>query len=183
MPLVNGAAAAGARKLRKWPDRSGLIGWQVAGCLGGMALAAYGRRRRTGELELHRRQRAARIQRAEMEGRADIAATSDAVLDAVQRATVLVHLATGDTSGNVAGQWKEELAQEIRHEYAFLGDVISTYQAQANQVPDLRALVRFSIHDAAGSVLLSREQASVLQSELAQPRAHRCGDGDGPLRS
>ena len=168
VPLVNGAAAAGARKLRKWPDRSGLMGWQVAGCLGGMALASYGRRRRTGELELHRRQRAARIQRAEMEGRADIAATSDAVLDAVQRATVLVHLATGDSTSNVAGQWKEELAQQIRQEYAFLGDVISSHQARANAVPDLRSVVRFLVNDAAGSLLLSREQATMLQTELAR---------------
>ncbi len=168
VPLVNGAAAAGARKVRKWPDRSGLIGWQVAGCVGGIALAAYGRRRRAGELELHRRQRAARIQRAEMEGRADIAATSDAVLDAVQRATVLVHLATGDSSSNVAGQWKEELAQQIRQEYAFLGDVITSYQAQANTVPDLRSLVRFNVNDAAGSLLLSREQATILHTELAR---------------
>lgn len=168
VPLVNGLAFASARRLRGREPKIGLIGWQVAGSVGGLALTSYGRRRRAAELERHRRELAARIERAETEGRSNIAAGTDALIDAVQRATVLVHLATGHDAENRAGTWKAELAHEIRQDYAFLGDVVVAFQSESNAVPDLRAIVQFDIDEAAGAVLLSRDQAAELRDRLSE---------------
>jgi hypothetical protein len=166
VPLVNGAVYAGARRLRGHRIRPGIISWQIAAALGGLGLAQYGKRQRAAEFERHRRQLAARLHQAEIEGRNDLTNGIDALIDEVQRVGVLIDLSTGRPSSNVAGAWKARLGEEIRSEFVFLGDELMRLQAAFNAGPSLRRLVTFDVPEGVGTVILTRDEASQLSSSL-----------------
>lgn len=174
VPAVNLTVGTLVRKARGHAPRTGTMAWQVAAAVGGMGIAAYGRRRRRAAAEQHRRERAALEVQAEIEGRHDIAVGRDVVLDDIQRATALIDLALGSSrTSNPAGEWKADLSATTRGAYAYVGDVLSGWQARHNSAsPDLRTVVRLELPPHQTRIILAPSQAEALEAELDRTGLH-----------
>lgn len=175
VPAVNLTVGTLVRRARGQRPRTGTMAWQVAATLGGVGIAAYGRRRRRAVVAQHHRNRVALELQAEIEGRHELAVGRHVVLDDIQRATALIDLTLREPRRhNPAGEWKAELATTTRAAFAYTGDVLSGWQARHNaSSPDLRTVVRLHLPPHQAAVVLARSQADALEGALS--RAHLRG--------
>jgi hypothetical protein len=168
VPAVNLTAGTLVRKARGHAPRTGTMAWQVAATVGGIGIAAYGRRRRRGAVEQHRRELTALEVQAELAGRHDIAVGRDVVLDDIQRASALIDLSVRSVQpSTIAGRWKAQLAETTRASFAYVGDVLGRWQADHNTAsPDLRRVVRLDLAGDQARTILAREQVDQLERAL-----------------
>ncbi|MGY6501076.1 MAG: hypothetical protein ACXIVQ_09340 [Acidimicrobiales bacterium] len=168
VPAVNLTVGTVVRRTRGHAPRTGTMAWQVAATVGGMGIAAYARRRQRSAVEQHRRERIALENRAELEGRHDIALGRGVVFDEIQRAAALIDLTLrSPRPSNPAGVWKAELAETTRGAFSYAGDVLGGWQARHNTTsPDLRTVVRLDLPAGQAHTILARTQADELEAAL-----------------
>jgi hypothetical protein len=168
VPAVNGAVRVAVGRAKGRDPRVEQLLWQVAGAVGGMGLAAYGRRQRRRELARHRRELEPRLEAAELAGMAELAVGGDPVLDTVQRATTLVRLlgGAGPSGGGAETKWKLDFADRVRARHVYLGDLVLRWQTVRNTDPDLRRTVRATLADALGTTILDPQMADALWAAL-----------------
>ena len=170
VPLANAAVAAYVRGRRGHRLRLEQFSWQVMGTVGGLSLRLLAERRRR-RLEAHlAAEREARLRRAELAGFHDVIVENEGALDLLQRALTLIELAApgGEGLGSFAGAVKAAVAETARGQAAYLGDVLSAWQAEHNRRPDLAGLVQLDLGPGEGLLLLSQSQVDQLYARLDQ---------------
>ena len=170
LPLAHLAVAGLVRRRRGHRLRLGQVGWQLWGVVGSVGLAEFGRWRRKRALERHMRILRPALVSAEIAGMNSVVLSADNVLDAAQRATILVELTLGKrgefTGALDAGAVKQKMAALTRSEGGYLGDVLLGWQAVRNSSADLARVVSLEVDLHTATRVLSATQVATVQQFL-----------------
>ena len=161
VPVAGIAVSSAVGKARGRPTQPAAFVWQVAAAAGGAGLARYvgglrGRRLQAHEVELQ-----AQLERADLEGRNQVALGVDNLIDEIQRAGVLIQLGAGAPAGG-AGAWKADVAEQTRRSHRYLVDVLVEWQRRHNDTTDLASVAALDLDPGLAPVILDDAAATTL---------------------
>ena len=180
VPFVNVGVVAAVRTSRRWSTPASLLIFQELSVLVGVGTSIYERR--------HQQQINARRQsfddaenaRAELSAANDVMMGEEQLVDEVQRLTALLVLSDTRTPANTAnsseslsatgalhlGSQKAEVASQVRGNFAYLVDVLRTWENVRNASGMLADLVSFVPSVGLARVVVSARMADRLVTEL-----------------
>jgi len=161
VPAAGIVVSSGVAKARGQRSEPAAFVWQVAAAAGGAGLARYVGGLRERRLHAHEVELQAELERAELEGRNEVALGLDNLIDEIQRAGVLIQLGAGAPVGR-GGAWKADVAAQTRRSHRYLVDVLLEWQRGHNDTPDLGAVVALDLDPGLAPVILDDAAAVAL---------------------